>query len=343
MNAYFNKLVQPKRDARESSGVPDAQKAESPRLVIRGESITNNPQDNSTSLSGKLSFIDYLSFTLIPEENQASLRYMKEILMDVFTVPQSDWEHATSGWNGYLHRFNLGIYGLIAYGGEHQKGTIHVQLYGKGCAKVRDWNTVFTWGVSNNCKITRIDLAYDDYEGETVSIKKALLWAETGLFNSNGRPPSMRMIDDFDSGEGKTLYIGKRANGKMCRVYEKGREQGLPFSPWCRVEVEFRSKGRALEWDIVQDSDSYLSGAYEALKFLSIEQSRILTTQKEKTIAFDKAQEWCRVACGQFVNLLCKLNNNDFEAVVGKIRRDGIPQKLAPYYAEIENSNRGQS
>jgi hypothetical protein len=48
-------------------------------------------------------------------------------------------------------------------------------------------------------------------------------------------------VDDYDSGDGKTFYVGDKKSEKQLRVYEKGREQGDRNSPRVRYEAQFRN------------------------------------------------------------------------------------------------------
>lgn len=305
----------------------------SPRLVIRGESTTDTPHTGPESLESKIAFVDYLSFTFRGEHTFEQFP-LREVLMDVFCIPPHDWRLARHGWNGYAFRVDLGVYGLVAYGGASQRGTIHVQISGKGCCLIQDWLKVYTWGVSNNCKITRIDLAHDDFLGRFASIALAHEWRSEGLFNTDGRPPKTTGFDDYGSGDGKTIYIGSRKSGKLLRIYEKGRQLGDPTSPWCRVELELRSKDRILEWEIVLNPDQYLAGSYPAIAFLTSEQSRVATIAKERTVAFESTLKHHRSSCGKFINLLCHLNNEDLSSVVAMLRRPGLPKNLEAYFRE---------
>src|SRR5438309_783047 len=70
-----------------------------------------------------------------------------------------------------------------------------------------------------------------------------------------------RLIDDLGSGDGCTFYVGARANGKMFRGYEKGRQLGDAQSNWFRVEVEFRAKDRLIPLDVLTDPTPYLAGS----------------------------------------------------------------------------------
>lgn len=304
-----------------------------PRDVIRGESL-NTPHTNSIKNSAeKLAFVDYLSFTYRPPEPIFEQFPLRSVLVETFGLCGYNWKLSNSGWNGYTHRIDLDGCGLVAYGGASQNNTVHVQISGQGCAQVPDWLEVMLWGSITNSKITRIDFAHDDLEGNVLNIDRALEWLESGLFNSRGRPPNARFIDDFDSGEGKTLYIGRRKNGKMARIYEKGKELGQQDSPWCRAEVEYRSKDRELNWDSVLNPAGYLSGSYTAFSFLTSEQRKVDTIQRAQSISLDRATHYCSIGYGKLIHLLYELHEGDAEKVLRLLMREGIPPKLKPYFS----------
>lgn len=238
----------------------------SPHIVIRGETLPRiNPAFESSNSAPQVAHIDWLAFTLMPPFGGKAnpILWLLPQLFEMFGLPAFSAQSTGKGWNGYTHRVNLGEnseYGLIAYGGDKQRGTVHVELNASACAHISNWHTVQQWGESLGAKITRVDLAHDDMKAETVSIAIARAWYEAGEFTSNGRPPAAKLIDDMGSGKGKTLYIGERANGKLLRVYEKGRQLGDPSSPWVRVELELRNKSRVIPWDVLTTPATYLAG-----------------------------------------------------------------------------------
>jgi phage replication initiation protein len=64
-------------------------------------------------------------------------------------------------------------YGIIATGGKSQGNTCLVSLNGSGCAPVKNWQAVFSLLVTLNARITRVDLAHDDFK---VSITSPQVW-----------------------------------------------------------------------------------------------------------------------------------------------------------------------
>lgn len=302
------------------------------------------------SKSKYLAHIDWLAFT-IPQGEDRDWRWLRQALDDIFDIPLEAWKGTNHKWSGYTHRVNLIQpldrgetinLGLVAYGGEHQRGTMHVSLNGQACARIHDWQLIHDWGETVNATITRIDTAHDDFEGKTVNIDIALDWHKKKLFSFTGRPSNAQLIDDLGSGNGKTLYIGKRANGKLTRIYEKGKEQGDPLSPWVRVETEWRNQSRVIPWDIVINPGHYLAGAYPCLEYLSIKQVKIKTIQRAGAINYDAMVKWLKTVAGKSLNAMLQVEHGDVDAVIKQIVREGLPKRLEPFAGLSDVINRDE-
>lgn len=299
---------------------------EAPRIVTTGGnfSLLETPHN----FSGALAHIDWFAFTIKPPEG-CDLSWLFDCLRVLFLIPKMT--STGKGWFGYAERFDLGGYGLLAYGGESQRGSVHVELNATGCARVTDWRKVTEWGEAHNVTITRVDVAHDDIEGKAVSIARALEWHRVGAFAANGRPPAASLIDDLGSGKGKTLYIGNRINGKLCRIYEKGKQLGDKGSPWVRVEVELKNRSRVIPWDTLVNPGRYLAGAYPCLAFLSVIQEKIRIITKSVTVSLARAVYHAKQMVGNLVNVLMQLHSGDSLSVVNELKRDGIPRRLQNY------------
>ncbi len=284
-----------------------------PRLVTRGESLTDT-----------IAHIDWLACTWLP-----SGRNFATLVESVLSLPQKDWKQLQGGWQGYDTRVDLGGFGLLAYGGEHQRGTVHLELNALGCSRIQDWNAVRVWCEAYGVRLTRIDLAHDDFTGGTFSIARAREWFAEGQFNTGGRAPNARLVDDLGSGKGKTLYVGQRQNGKLCRVYEKGKQLGDPGSPWCRVEVEFRGKSRIIPHDVLVRPGDYLAGAYPCLAHLSQRQDKMQTLTKAGEIGYARMVDCLRTQYGPALNVMLRVESGDPFAVLEQAMRPGTPKRLA--------------
>ena len=100
-------------------------------------------------------------------------------------------------------------------------------------------------------------------------------------------------------GTGRTFEVGKRKNGKMIRIYEKGNQLGDPNSPWVRWEIELHNKQRELPWDVLINPGPYIAGAYPCTRWVSDEASRIRTIQKTAKIGYDALMHYARQAYGR--------------------------------------------
>ena len=304
---------------------PGGMLTDSPHIVIRGESTTH---DYLEHIDPDTAHIDWIAFTIKYHKFHTTIEYLKVFLENLFMIPAGAWLDMRTGWNGYETKIKLGQSGILAYGGDSQKNTIHIEINGSGCGLVNDWSTVAAIGEDQEWKITRSDLAYDDFKGVTVNIDLAKKWYLDGLFTNSRRPPKAKLIDDFDSGEGKTFYIGNRKNGKLLRVYEKGKALGDPKSPWCRAEVELRAKDRVIPWEVLYKAGQYLAGSYKAFNFVSIKQCKLKTNKKTTAIKYESMVRWLRRAAGKGINAMTLVEGGDILAVFEQLSREGLPLRL---------------
>ena len=238
-----------------------------------------------------------------------------------------------TGANFYQRSYVLGDgYGMVCHGG--QRTTVLVLLSGEGCAAARDgWEQrlyeFLTKQCGNRAKLTRVDCAHDDYKGSTYSVDQADADFEANRFNCGGRTPNVEQRGNWKrpNGKGRTLYVGNRANGKFCRVYEKGRQLGDKNSPWVRIEVEFKAIDRLIPYEILLEPGQYLAASYPAFHWLSDHQERILTTQKKTEITYAAMVDFAKRQMGAIVNVIVAIEGGAEQAVKAIIR-DAIPGRM---------------
>lgn len=303
----------------------------SPRLVTTGG---NYPSE--------IAHIDWLAFTVKFTETK-DLNWLAKALRQF--IPHLVLKSTGKGWNGYKERFDIthadyqGVdFGLIAHGGKNQRGTCSIQLNAQACALITDWQALKTWCEQHDSKITRIDLAHDDFTGDVLSIAKSLQWFKEGLFSNNGARKGVtavkpRLIDDLDSGDGKTLYVGNRKSGKMLRIYEKGKQLGDKLSQWVRAEVELKHKDRVIPWDVLVNPSHYLAATYPCFGYLSQIQVKIKTIGKAAKISIESSTHHLRNMGGKLINVLMMQHHGDAFEVIKLIKREGIPKRLENYAA----------
>lgn len=236
------------------------------------------------------------------------------------------------GANFYHASWTLGNgYGMVCYGG--QRDTVLIMLNGVGCgAALEGWERrlyAFLEGRATRPRITRIDLAHDDYIGKRYGVDKALADYEAGLFSCGGRTPDCEMRGNWinPNGNGRTFNVGNRKNGKFLRVYEKGRQLGAPASEWVRVEGEFKSVDRDLPHEMLLSPGAYLAAMYPALGWLQGEQIRIATKTKEAEKTYARTVEWLKRQCGAALSMVAAVEGGAVEAFA-KVGREFSIEKF---------------
>lgn len=313
--------------------LPESGCGESVQLIAKrgGVGVIFHPRANDAARPDA-AIVDGLAFSIVPPDGKSYAWVLK--WLNRFCP--FDGLQMKRGMFGFKFSARLGNgAGVIAWGGESQRGRIYVSLMGAGCGMVTRWARFVVWLKRHRATMKRVDLAHDDFEGERVSIKWAVDQYQGDGFSTGGRRPTHRCDGDWLNGEastnGRTLNVGTRAGGKMCRIYEKGKQLGDPSSRWTRVEVEWHDQDRHIPYDILLRPGHYLAGAYPCLAFLSEEQSRIKTVAKGARIAFDRAMENAKQHCGKLVNLALEVFQGDYAEVVNRLIRPGHPGRMDPF------------
>lgn len=233
------------------------------------------------------------------------------------------------GLHGYKNSFSLGTStAMFAFGG--QAGTALLSLPGEACALVNDWHRVVEFFKDYpNAHITRWDGAVDDYEG-IHSVDHAVHCYRTGIFTAGGNAPSCNQNGNWiePDGHGRTFYVGKRKNGKMLRVYEKGMQLGSLWHPWVRWEVELHNVDRVIPWEVLLEPGRYVVGCYpRALGWVQDEMTRIQTIKRQTQISYEHLIGYAATAYGPLLNVMLEVEGNA-EAVLKKLHRIGTPRRL---------------
>jgi len=323
-----------------------------PRVVIRGESFTNNPNNNDKydgekhelfSINGKpfvistpLPKIDGEPYSAITDFLNCTFPY-KEHQFDsvVFDLIEclgnkfSPIKDRLKGLHGWDYSIQLGeTKTFFAYGG--QNDTAFLSIPGEACHMVPSWEklTILIRDKYHG-KITRWDGAVDDYEGKH-SVNLAVQYYLDGKFNAGGKMPSCDQKGNWliPDGNGRTFYVGKRENGKMLRVYEKGMQLGAKWHPWVRWELELHSIDRVIPWDVLLEPGKYVAGAYpKATGWIKDEMSRVRTIQNTARISYDYMTACTSMSYGKHLNVMLEVEGSA-EKVLEKLIRNGIPKRL---------------
>lgn len=237
------------------------------------------------------------------------------------------------GWKGYDVSYSLFLsdmkVGIVARGGESQKGWAYVGIDGTGCSWIDDWDRAQQASIDlcEGFDLKRVDIALDTY-GDADAFKNTCKAYEEGLFSPPGcgRPPKSKVITSSRPEDGNTIYVGNRERDKFYRGYEKGKQmlgatvtaamakdpEAFDWSDWVtktqpvldadghvslvgvwdwfRHEVEFKPKTQPLPDDLIDRRDQYFTGSFPYLaKVLEGVEPELLSLSRQKKIRTDLA------------------------------------------------------
>ncbi|WP_155768237.1 replication initiation factor domain-containing protein [Acinetobacter gerneri] len=236
---------------------------------------------------------------------------------------------------GYDLQDNLG---MVLYGNTNNR--VRVQINGTGCALARKgWNEQlykFLKYQAKNPKLNRVDIAFDDFESEFVSVQMCDQWDNEDQFFCGGRNPEINKLGDWKriNGKGLTFTVGNRESSKFLRCYERGKKEGDSISLWTRLELELKSSDRYLPLDVLLSPSTYFKGAYPALDslcnklqdFTAPEKCQLV--EKQAKINVDKALEIVKTQFGKYIRQFRKFINDDVLLNLISSDKDEVPKRL---------------
>lgn len=310
---------------RASGPPPPAESDASPRVVTRGESTPTHAP----------AIVDWLSFTVHEgaAKHPMDWAHNLSVCLPVYDLDVGPQEKGTAGFTNsaplLIVRAGEPVnVGKIAWGGESQRERVYVSLSAALCNRVSNWDRMAAILDLIDARITRVDLAHDDYDGLR-NVDEAVAMYDAGMFKSGGRNPICSCQGDWKlvSGHGRTFYVGKRGHGKLLRVYEKGKQLGDASSPWVRWEVELHNRDRVIPADVLCDPARYLAGSFPALEFISKERSPIKTQRKALKASLDHLIECLSKSYGKTINAMV-MQGLDPHDIVAMTLRGGVPDRL---------------
>lgn len=304
-------------------------------------------------------------FSIDPDRVDSALTYGIETFLDhhLYEIFGFGLEQKRDrGMHNYKFAYELqDMLGMVLYG--HSSKRISVQINGSGCALARKgWQErLYKFLTSHERfydpetgiekvngvvtpKITRCDLAYDDFEGQFISVDIADHWDDLGGFWCGGRAPKIETPGAWKrpNGKGRSFCIGDRSSGKYCRFYERGKKEGSPLSPWTRAEVEFKSKDRHIPLDILLSPSQYFLGAYPCFEWLAKQLEKEFCTpektqvvKKQSQISWDRSMEIVREQFGKYIRQYAKIiESNELIAMLSS-PKDEVPKRLKFSHAAV--------
>lgn len=237
--------------------------------------------------------------------------------------------------------------GRMDFGGQSQRDWVRVDIGGKGCEWVQDWDETRRVEELESAQLRRLDIALTTWEGQ-VTHDQVVQAHTAGRFVTGGRPPALQQVTSSDPRAGRTCYIGKRESDKFMRCYEKGFElagkfasrlpvgeviniDGKAIEDIYRCEVEFKATGTDIPWEVIERRDQYFAGAYPFCADIlpGIEADILMRRpQREPQIDLMAALENCRIQFGPTLYTAMMAYHGDMTAVWDKVIGDRHNQAL---------------
>lgn len=151
------------------------------------------------------------------------------------------------GTRGYHHRYYYDCVSIMFGGREYND--VFVELSGQGCRVYEsygnnDWFGLCYFVLTNeNAKMTRIDIAYDDFNG---LLDLDLIEKDVSTGSWIARCKNISVLNDYNRSGivGKTVTAGQRGSNISCRIYDKAKERNRDdeIDHWVRCELQIRHK-----------------------------------------------------------------------------------------------------
>lgn len=214
----------------------------------------------------KLNFIiDWLEFTYhVPESDSHTLFQSFQDDFPEFEEYIQNMVFLGYGKHGYTHCLTYSDEFMIWYNPEHERMGVHVVFPGHGIYKLceifnldglekfANAKDLFTLLKSRHCRVTRMDIAYDDFD-MLITPHEYARWMLDGRIRTKAR------TYDFISSQqtvGGTFYLGTRGRERYIRIYDKNFESKGKV-PSIRYEFELRGAWCQKIFDLVINSSFF--------------------------------------------------------------------------------------
>lgn len=218
-------------------------------------------------------------------------------------------------------------------GMEGNGDTVCISLTGQACKYIRNWHMVRHQIEALHGRISRCDVAYDDYDGKLGTVRHHETQAKLKAFAGGGRPPSTKFLDDHGNGGGSTLYVGSKGHKQLC-IYEKGMQLGVAESPWVRYEARLYGKHCEVPTSVLTSPLDYLRGSYEYMANLLANVGNGIACAVEYTKRHVEASgaamvKWAKRQIGPTLYVLQQAFGERFEEFLREsVLREGMPSRF---------------
>lgn len=231
-----------------------------------GEKIEYPPHSNrgvqNTCEGGLRSLVDWVQVTFFHVNSEREI-------MQILGLEKYEFALMERGLFGYKRQIRRGNISILSEGA---KGTgLHVVMTGSGCRQFEEESTV-NWGsffrkvLEVGGRITRLDVAVDDFEGY-FKIPYLIRISKEGRCRSKFKKARYMETIDLEDGStgGTTIYFGSSSSDIQIRMYEKnhereaaGKEVEEGIKVWNRTEIQAR------------DERAFVIGSYIAMEDMGL-------------------------------------------------------------------------
>lgn len=186
-----------------------------------------------STIAENIVIYDWLSFT--------SKKHSPEQIIDALGLSHVPWVES-KGARGYKSKKYFSSIN-IHYDGRDDMG-VWCEMTGQGCRTFETlskhftygngWDDMFSWIHENGCKLTRLDVAYDDHTG-VLPIGQIVDDTQCGMWISKSDYWEVVM-----SSVGTSVFIGAPSSKVRIRIYDKAAERHIPDTHWIRCELQLR-------------------------------------------------------------------------------------------------------
>lgn len=179
--------------------------------------------------------IDWLQFTV---KGDRTVEYVIEELLRLKEEDFTMLEKGNLGYSSQMINNNI----KILFNGTKEMG-VHVIMSGKGCRYYENNNNLVELinRFDDFTKISRIDIAYDDFTGNTILLDKIVDDSRKANIVSRWKTSSEIIKRDIATAKivGHTISFGSRSSDMYLRFYNKSMEQKVEGN-WIRMELEIK-------------------------------------------------------------------------------------------------------
>jgi phage replication initiation protein len=282
-------------------------------------------------------------------DDDAIAKLVSDFMIEIFGFGLS--RPYDKGRDFYQSAWEVGDnFGHFAMGGLRQRESVLISINGQGCLAAKEgWEQrlydFLTGGDVVNPKLTRVDLAHDDFDASMYTVDDYEKEWEQGGFDRFSNRPEPGLYGAWKSGDprqkGRTFYAGTKSGSQLFRGYEKGKQLGSPGSSWVRSEVQFSNHDRIIPFDILISPSSYFVAAYPVLARFSPETTpkRTEVIKLQVDAGFEHYFRYARTAYGKFIKVAREVFGDEEALDRLQSNTDELPPRLVVPDYRLCNSN----